>query len=59
MGGWLEHAKLMEEAGADALELNVYTVATDIDVDGGRDRREAEARSSYCSHGAKRTSPSR
>jgi dihydroorotate dehydrogenase (fumarate) len=26
-GGWLEHAKLIEEAGADALELNLYLVA--------------------------------
>jgi dihydroorotate dehydrogenase (fumarate) len=28
-GGWLEYAALMQEAGADALELNVYHVATD------------------------------
>lgn len=28
-GGWLEHAKLIEQAGADAVELNVYMVATD------------------------------
>lgn len=28
-GGWLEHAVLIEEAGADALELNVYQLATD------------------------------
>lgn len=28
-GGWLEYARLMEEAGADALELNVYLLATD------------------------------
>lgn len=27
--GWLEYAKLIEDAGADALELNVYHVATD------------------------------
>jgi dihydroorotate dehydrogenase (fumarate) len=26
--GWLEYAKLIEEAGADALELNVYYLAT-------------------------------
>jgi dihydroorotate dehydrogenase (fumarate) len=26
-GGWLEHAKLLEQAGADALELNLYGVA--------------------------------
>jgi dihydroorotate dehydrogenase (fumarate) len=28
-GGWLKSAKLIQEAGADALELNVYYVATD------------------------------
>jgi dihydroorotate dehydrogenase (fumarate) len=29
-GGWIKHAKSLEEAGADALELNVYQVAADI-----------------------------
>ena len=28
-GGWLRYAGMMEQAGADALELNVYTLATD------------------------------
>lgn len=28
-GGWTEYAKLIEEAGADALELNMYLLATD------------------------------
>lgn len=28
-GGWLEHARLCEQAGADALELNVFHVAAD------------------------------
>jgi dihydroorotate dehydrogenase (fumarate) len=28
-GGWVRHARLIEEAGADALELNVYEIATD------------------------------
>lgn len=28
-GGWLRYARLMAEAGADALELNVYMLATD------------------------------
>jgi dihydroorotate dehydrogenase (fumarate) len=32
-GGWLRYARLMEEAGADALELNVYTLATDATED--------------------------
>ncbi len=34
-GGWLRYARLIEQAGADALELNVYEVATDADVSGG------------------------
>ena len=29
-GGWLHHAVLMEQAGADALELNIYKVGTDV-----------------------------
>jgi dihydroorotate dehydrogenase (fumarate) len=29
LGGWLEYATLLQEAGADALELNVYQLATD------------------------------
>jgi dihydroorotate dehydrogenase (fumarate) len=28
-GGWVRYAKLMEQAGADALELNIYHIATD------------------------------
>jgi dihydroorotate dehydrogenase (fumarate) len=28
-GGWLSHARLIEQAGADALELNMYSVAAD------------------------------
>ena len=39
-GGWTRYARMIEEAGADALELNIYLVATDPDVSGGR-RREA------------------
>ncbi len=33
-GGWLRFAKLMQEAGADALELNVYDLATDFETRG-------------------------
>ena len=33
-GGWLNHAKRLEEAGADALELHIYSVPTDPDVSG-------------------------
>jgi len=28
-GGWIKHAKLIEEAGADALELNMYFLPSD------------------------------
>jgi dihydroorotate dehydrogenase (fumarate) len=35
IGGWTRHAKLIEEAGADALELNVYLVAADPDDTAG------------------------
>jgi dihydroorotate dehydrogenase (fumarate) len=34
LGGWLDYAKLMQEAGANALELNVYQLATDPDESG-------------------------
>jgi dihydroorotate dehydrogenase (fumarate) len=33
-GGWLRYARLCEEAGADALELNVYAVEADPAVSG-------------------------
>lgn len=33
-GGWLQYARLMEEAGADAIELNIYSIATDPAVKG-------------------------
>ena len=39
-GGWTAYARQIEEAGADALELNVYFLATDPDVTGA----EVEAR---------------
>ena len=31
-GGWAEYARLMEEAGADAIELNVYSIPTEPTV---------------------------
>ncbi len=33
-GGWINFAKLIEEAGADALELNIYYIPTDPDKTG-------------------------
>jgi dihydroorotate dehydrogenase (fumarate) len=34
MGGWIDYAHLIEQAGADALELNVYYIPTDPDEPG-------------------------
>ena len=33
-GGWIEYARNIEEAGADALELNVYYIPTDLNMTG-------------------------
>jgi dihydroorotate dehydrogenase (fumarate) len=33
-GGWVEYAHRIEQAGADALELNIYYVPTDPDLSG-------------------------
>ncbi len=30
IGGWVEYAKKIQEAGADALELNIYRLASDV-----------------------------
>lgn len=35
-GGWTDHARLMAQAGADALELNLYEVAMDPDESAGQ-----------------------
>ncbi len=34
IGGWTDHARLIQQAGADALELNVYYVATNPNESG-------------------------
>lgn len=34
MGGWTSFAKRMQEAGADAIELNIYSIPTDMDLSG-------------------------
>jgi dihydroorotate dehydrogenase (fumarate) len=31
-GGWIDYAQKIEQAGADALELNLYYLSTDIDL---------------------------
>ncbi len=33
-GGWIDFAKQMQQAGADALELNVYFIPTDMNLTG-------------------------
>ena len=33
-GGWVEYAQEIQQAGADALELNVYTIPADLETDG-------------------------
>lgn len=48
-GGWVHHARLLQEEGADALELNIYTVPTDAtrpaaDVEGDALALVAEVR---------------
>ena len=34
VGGWTEYAKKIEQAGADALELNIYYIPTDMNLSG-------------------------
>jgi dihydroorotate dehydrogenase (fumarate) len=41
-GGWLRYAELIDEAGADAIELNIYSLVTDPK------RTAAEVESEYC-----------
>lgn len=33
-GGWMKYARLIQEAGADGIELNVYYIPTDLEMDG-------------------------
>src|SRR5689334_13151837 len=39
-GGWIDFARLIQEAGASALELNLYAVPTDPARDGGAVERD-------------------
>ncbi len=34
IGGWTDYAKKMEQAGADAIELNIYLLPTDLNIPG-------------------------
>ena len=35
-GGWIRYAQMMEQAGADAVELNIYYMPTDLEMTGLR-----------------------
>ncbi len=39
VGGWIDYAKKIEQAGADALELNIYFLANDSNVPGSEIER--------------------
>lgn len=48
-GGWVRYARLIEEAGADALELNLYRVAADPAVDAAQvEERDLEVVRQVC-----------
>jgi dihydroorotate dehydrogenase (fumarate) len=34
LGGWIDYSQQIEQAGADALELNIYYVPTDLELSG-------------------------
>jgi dihydroorotate dehydrogenase (fumarate) len=34
LGGWTDYARQIEEAGADAIELNIYWIPTDLELSG-------------------------
>ncbi len=36
LGGWTRYARLLEDAGADAIELNIYRIAADVATSGRR-----------------------
>jgi dihydroorotate dehydrogenase (fumarate) len=42
-GGWTRYARLIQQAGADGLELNLYELATDFDESGDQLERRALA----------------
>jgi dihydroorotate dehydrogenase (fumarate) len=35
-GGWIQYAREIEQAGADAIELNIYSIATDPELTAGQ-----------------------
>jgi dihydroorotate dehydrogenase (fumarate) len=52
-GGWLSYARLIEQAGADALELNVYHAPTDFETSGSDVERQIIEMVRQVKHGLK------
>lgn len=52
-GGWLSYARLIEQAGADALELNVYHAPTDFEKSGSEVERQTVEMVRAVKHGLK------
>ena len=52
-GGWLSYARLIEQAGADALELNVYHAPTDFETSGSEVERQTLKMVRQVKHGLK------
>jgi dihydroorotate dehydrogenase (fumarate) len=52
-GGWLSYARLIEQAGADALELNVYHASTDFETSGSEVERQTIEMVREVKHGLK------
>jgi len=52
-GGWLSYARLIEQAGADALELNVYHSPTDFETSGSEVERQTLKMVRQVKHGLK------
>ncbi|MDZ7626453.1 MAG: hypothetical protein U5J96_18655 [Ignavibacteriaceae bacterium] len=44
LGGGIDYSKHIEQAGADALELNIYFMATDLD------QKSEDLRKEICSY---------
>jgi dihydroorotate dehydrogenase (fumarate) len=36
VGGWTQYARLIQQAGADAIELNIYYIPTELDLSGAQ-----------------------
>ena len=46
LGGWAQYARQIEQAGADALECNIYFIPTDPELSSGLRSRKPTSTSS-------------